>query len=107
LGGAQNKKNAEIVMAKKIGYKVVAGLLVGELLVFVVMYVAGGQGLRAVHALQHENQELYAELVLLKKDVDALEVSLKEWHEKDFYKEKIAREQLQMARAGDTVYYIS
>lgn len=78
-----------------------------EVIFFCVMYVIGSQGMRVVWRQEVENnlfelstKELEREVVCLKNDVQA-------WQKNPFYKEKIAREQLQMARGNDTIYYLA
>ncbi len=55
--------------------------------------------------LKHENFLIEAEIDQLKKLIEKLEIGIKEWQKYEFYKEKIAREELQMAREGDYIYY--
>ena len=53
-----------------------------------------------------ERVALEMQLKQLQKEIDALEEEIYVWQTDDFYKEKIAREQLQMARKGDKLFYI-
>jgi len=78
-----------------------------ELLMFAGIYMMGPHGRQALQKIEQENMRLGDDIALLQHDVHELEFSIAQWHESSFYKEKIAREQLQMARAGDQIYYIS
>ena len=78
-----------------------------EILVFVGIYFFGVHGIQALMRLQEENVCLEREIVALKAGVAELESDIHVWNSQPFYKEKIAREQLQMARSGDTVYYVA
>jgi hypothetical protein len=42
----------------------------------------------------------------MKDEIEQLEQEIYAWQTDDFYKEKVAREQLQMARKGDELFYI-
>ena len=81
--------------------------LVLEVIVFAGFYVLGPHGLRAQRKLEHENTELKNETELLKQELHSLSNTIAQWHAHPFFKEKIAREQLQMARKGDQIYYVS
>jgi cell division protein FtsB len=85
---------------------IVRGLLVAEVIVFAWTYVYGTQGLCHVWACHKENEVLESQIVALQTDISRIEQELHAWNTNPFYKEKIAREQLQMAREGDTIYYL-
>lgn len=78
-----------------------------EVLAFVAIYVNGSHGLRVVHMLESENVRIEQENVLLVQAVVDQEQQLAQWAGKDFLKERFAREQLQMARKGDEIYYLT
>lgn len=81
-------------------------LLVLEMAGFGYLYVYGMNGLQAL-AKQHETViGLEKNIVALKNDINKLEEEIYVWQTDDFYKEKVAREQLQMARKGDELFYI-
>jgi cell division protein FtsB len=46
------------------------------------------------------------DILVLKKEVQDLQEELVAWQTDPFYKEKVAREQLQMARPGEELFYI-
>lgn len=78
-----------------------------EIILFSLFYVFGSHGLQALYRLQSENQILIDEIQALKTTTDVLQQEITLWQTESLIKEKKAREQLQMARADDSVYYIS
>lgn len=78
-----------------------------EMLVFCGVYLFGKQSITVLVSLQKENDLLQNQLLEQKKEIAAIEHTIHEWQEHPFYKEKIAREQLQMARKDEQVYYIA
>ncbi len=81
-------------------------IFAGELLFFSATFFFGSHGVQALHELNKEIGLLQREIVTLEDEVVALEVDITQWRDNDFYKEKMAREQLQMARSDERVYYI-
>ena len=77
-----------------------------EVCVFVGVYLFGPGGLQAMVQLEKENKQLDAEIVQLQAEVDQWRQNIALWESDDFYKEKVAREQLQMAKAGDEIFYL-
>ncbi|MDZ4152002.1 septum formation initiator family protein [Methylicorpusculum sp.] len=75
-----------------------------EVLVFCWVYFLGPQGMRTVWHMRGENEQAQHSVGLLRGEVGELEQEVDRWQNSAFYKEKFAREQLQMARAGDMVY---
>ena len=78
-----------------------------EIFIFVGVYLFGGNGLQYLACLKKENYKLYDQVVALKHEIVKLEKDIVDWNSNDFYKEKIAREKLQMARKGDQIYFLS
>lgn len=89
--------------AKKIALQLCVG---AEVIVFGALYIYGSHGMKSLNALRDEVTVANAQVVSLQEEVTSLEKELNAWQHHPFYKEKIAREQLQMARAGDTIYYL-
>lgn len=77
-----------------------------EVCVFVGVYLFGPSGLQAMRQLKQENQQLDAEIVQMQQEISDWEQKIALWESDDFYKEKVAREQLQMARVGDEIFYL-
>jgi len=78
-----------------------------EIMVFASFYVLGPHGMRVQEQMRSENVALQGETAMLEHEVHVLEDTIAQWNAHPFLKEKIAREQLQMARKGDQIYYIS
>jgi len=77
-----------------------------EVMVFVAVYLFGGNGLQYLHRLQDENMQLNDEIILLEQEIELIDQQIVSWQSDDFYKEKIAREKLQMARKDDEIYFV-
>lgn len=75
-----------------------------EVIVFCWVYFLGPQGMRGVWHMRRENEQAHTGVQELRADVGALEREIALLQTSAFYKEKIAREQLQMARVGDVIY---
>jgi cell division protein FtsB len=85
---------------------IVKAFLLSELILFTYLYLFGTNGIKSL-----KNQEviiggLMQELHQYEKEIGELEKEITIWKTDEFYKEKIAREQLQMARKDDKLFYI-
>ena len=80
--------------------------LVVEMFAFGYVYVCGKNGLQSLHKHKIAVTDLKKNIVQLDQEVALLENEIHVWQSDDFYKEKVAREQLQMARRGDELFYI-
>lgn len=69
------------------------------------LFFYGPRGWRDVQALQGEIGEAQTIVAGKKAVVAQLTAEEQEWHTNGFLKERVAREELQMARAGDVVFY--
>ena len=87
--------------------KGVYALLLGEIICFVIIAYQSTHGFAAIKQLRQENNAKRQELVSLRDEVDVLKDQVNAWKTDPFYKEKAAREQLQMARSGDVIYYLT
>jgi len=83
------------------------GLFIIETCALILLFLYGASGLESIYKLERENSVLKGETVRMAQEVDAIEQEIASWSHDDFYKEKVAREQLQMARKDDEVYYTS
>jgi len=81
-------------------------LLLAEGGIFVYVYLYGNNGHYALQQLCNENKQLEEKIDQLSQEVVQLKQEITEWEINDFYKEKVAREQLQMSRKNDEIYYI-
>lgn len=78
----------------------------GELIAFGGIYLFGPHGMRALMSIEQENEALMGKISIMNQDVQSLETKIAQWDAHPLYKEKIAREQLQMACKNDEIYYI-
>ena len=78
-----------------------------EIVLFSWVYLYGASGLDHLLILQKENNLLLHETQTLQQNIARLELDIKQWNAHPFYKEKIAREQLQMIRKNERIYYIT
>lgn len=78
-----------------------------EVVVFGYIYLFGNNGLHALTKLKQETVLFEQEVDQLAREVTSLEDEIETWESDDFYKEKIAREQLQMARKNDEIYMLN
>ena len=92
-----------MVRAKKIFMRL---LLIAEMATFGHLYLFGKNGIQFLRKQQAVVVDLQKNVTVLKDEIDQLHNEIYAWQTDDFYKEKIAREQLQMARKGDELYYI-
>lgn len=92
---------------KKIYTYALCGLLGLEVLVFAGFYIRGPQGLQTLQTMYAEQESMLAGVEQLNQEVAGLKQSIDSWHKNPFHKEKIAREQLQMARVEDEVFYLT
>lgn len=81
-------------------------LLLMEIGVFGYIYFFGTNGLQALQSQQMIAAGLQKEVEQMKEEIQQLTQEMYVWQNDSFYKEKIAREQLQMARKGDEIFYI-
>ena len=87
--------------------KIIARSIVAvELCVIAAVCVFGPHGIRNLRLLSAENNELELRVSALREDVQKLEHTIVAWNQHPFYKEQVAREQLQMARKDEIIYYV-
>lgn len=78
-----------------------------EIFLFIVIYLFGTQGLQVVLSMRRENSALSLEVHHLESEVQEVKKTIASWKKDPFYKEKVAREQLHMARPGDEIYFLN
>ncbi len=89
-------------MQKKIMLRI---FLAAEVVIFGWFYYQGARGVQAVQILQKENEEIVQHIAHLQEEVEDIDSQIVAWKRDPFFKEKIAREQLHMAYAGDEIYF--
>lgn len=84
-------------------------ILILELIIFFYIYSFGANGSKKINLFKQQVSELNIEITRLNKDIENLEEEFKQITEDtdNFYKEKIAREQLQLAMPHDEIYIIN
>lgn len=91
-----------MVSCKKIMIRL---LFLAEVVLFVGNFLYAENGLSAIVALHHENSSLANEIETLKELLVVMEEQLLQWNRYPYYKEKVAREQLQMVRNDEIIYF--
>jgi cell division protein FtsB len=77
-----------------------------EILFFTVYYRWGSCGAAQYQQLRQDNVRLEGKSKRLMAEIIGLKRQAAVWNSSPFFKEKLAREQLQMARKNDHIYYI-
>jgi len=75
-----------------------------ELIIFFSFYLGGTNGIFSVMGLKGDIIHLNQEMVGLKREIEHLQSTVVAQARHPFFQEKIAREQLQMARADEEIY---
>ncbi len=78
-----------------------------ELVCFVGLFMFGPNGVAKISTMQQQNKQIEQEINEYKIELTQLEKQIDDWYQNSFLKEKIAREELQMARDGDEIYLVS
>ena len=77
-----------------------------EIILFACVYYYGARGVQIVGEIKRENEAIAKEIRALSNDLDLLEKKIVAWNEDSFYAEKIAREELHMARRDEEIYLL-
>jgi len=89
----------------KLAKQHVARIFLGaEIIIFAGLYVFGTNGITALMLMKKDIHILDTHVVQLKNDVLHLQSTIALQKKHPFFQEKIAREQLQMARADEEIY---
>ena len=80
--------------------------VVAEVIIFLGFYIWGANGLSALSHLKNDIESQAALVMQLRAEVSQLESMITTQMQHPFFQEKIAREQLQMARANEEIYLI-
>ena len=88
---------------KRVVLRVFLGI---EIVVFLFFYCISPNGLPLLKKREQENKVIQKCIAQLEKEIEMIEQETNEWEDDSFYKERIAREQLYMARPDDEVYVI-
>ncbi len=91
---------------KDIKRKALKIFLGAEVTFIGLYYLVSSSGLHALRSADIHNSQLLEEVKLLETEVTALELDLEERKDNPFYKETIARKELQMAYENELIYLI-
>lgn len=91
---------------KDIKRKAVRFFLGGEICFVLFYYVLSSYGLHALRVADVQNSQLIEDIKSLEKEVNTLSEELLERKDNPFYKETIARKELQMAYENEVIYLI-
>ena len=80
-------------------------LFCAEIIVFLCVHMFGPQGIRVFQKLADENVVVEQSIQRVRSEIAQLDRRITACKSDAFYKERIAREQLQMARKDDLIYY--
>ncbi len=87
--------------------RMVLRIFVGaEMVLVTFLYLCSSGGIPAVQHAVRQNTVLHEEIERVEADISSLLVELDERKNNPFYKESIARNELQMAYANETIYLI-
>lgn len=90
----------------KLGHIFLGGVALLELCFFISYSIWGRHGLQSMRVLSEKNLVLEREIELVQRDIDKLTDELEDWEAYPFFKERHARQQLQMAQHDDEVFLI-
>lgn len=82
-------------------------LFATELVLFIWVYFSGTHGFRCLIDIRDDCNRLKNKISCKRQEVNTLKQQILSWNAHSFYKEKMAREQLQMARKDELIYYLS
>ncbi len=80
--------------------------LAGEIIIFGAVYFTSPSGFKALLSLKEDNKQLEGYIISIQDDITRLAHEIVEWDTYPWYKEKIAREELQMAYPGEEVFLL-
>ncbi len=77
-----------------------------EVILFSWFYYYGMCGMREISQLQGENRAFEQQIAVAHQEIKKKKQELVAWQSDPFYKEKLAREQLHMAKEGEEIYLV-
>lgn len=82
-------------------------LLLFEIVLLVYVYSFGKDGISVLQSIYAQQEVMIQKNKKIVAQSERLEEKIAQWHETDFFIEKVAREQLNMAHKDDIIYYTS
>jgi cell division protein FtsB len=92
------------IQLKKIIFRI---LFAFEIIIMGGFYFFGANGVYALQRLKQEKKGIERQVQDAKFEITNLENKIHDWKSSDFEREKIAREQLHMARPDELVIYLN
>ncbi len=86
--------------------KILRIFFVSEVVVFSLAYLFSSQGFYNLHKLKKENAALEKDIFASREELKDLADQVVAWKTEPFYKEKLAREHLHMARVDEEIYLL-
>ena len=80
--------------------------LLGEIIFFIVFCCFSPAGIPQYIQLKKESHEIIYTVKSLEADIATITSDIDKWNTDPFYKEKTVREQLQMAKSDEEVFFI-
>ena len=80
--------------------------IIAETGIFSFYYIAGANGLKAIRQLKNENDTLVEKISGLRHTINTLNEGISAMHTYPWCKEKIAREDLQMAYPDEEIFLL-
>jgi len=77
-----------------------------QIIAFAINYVAGSRGLQYIWTIADANKTLRQNIAQEKREVQELDAKIAAWKSDPFYHEKMAREELQLAKKGEEIYIL-
>jgi cell division protein FtsB len=69
-------------------------------------FIFGSSGWLFLKRFERDNMLIDLQIKTLDSEIQGINKQIKAWQEDPFFKEKMARETLQMAKASDTIYVL-
>ena len=82
-------------------------LFITEMTLLFLYSLLGSSGISALREAQKANNKLKEELLIAHDQLAVLIDYKKDWEAYPFYKEQFIREELQMAKKGEELYFVS
>lgn len=97
-----------VLNLKKMTFKklILRAFLGFQIIFFLFNFLFSSDGIFSLRSFKLGNVNLFKETEELKDTILELNNEIQAWKDNFFYKEKIARENLQMANSGDEIYIL-
>ena len=89
-----------------IKQKLLRGFFLLEVILFTMFCFFGPSGVSVISEVEKENELLSKEVLRLEQEVVELENKVDSWRNDPFKVEKLSRENLQMSKNGEEVYFV-